>query len=86
MKRRLIPILLGATLLCGTGQAQVPKDQLIKVLYWIATHPSEGDLSALGELPAVCLDVQPPDDAEMIHERIGIYAMKLLGRLTGKIK
>ena len=67
-------------------QAQVPKDQLIKVLYWIATHPSEGDLSALGELPAVCLDVQPPDDAEMIHERIGIYAMKLLGRLTGKIK
>ena len=67
-------------------QAQVPRDQLIKVLYWIATHPSDGDLNALGELATACLDVQPPDDAEMIHERIGIYAMKLLGRLTGKIK
>src|SRR5687767_5213275 len=30
MKRRLISILLGATLLCGTGQAQVPKDQLLR--------------------------------------------------------
>jgi hypothetical protein len=67
-------------------RAQVPKDQLIKVLYWIATHPSEGNLNALDELAAACLDVQAPDDAEMIHERIGIYAMKLLGRLTGKIK
>ena len=67
-------------------QAQVPKDQVVKVLYWIATHPSEGDLNALDELPAACLEVQPPDDAEMVRERVGIYAMKLLGRLTGKIK
>ena len=67
-------------------QAQVPKDQLNKVLYWIATHPSDGDLNALDELSAACLDAQPPDDAEVVRERIGIYAMKLLGRLTGKIK
>lgn len=64
----------------------LPKDQLIKVAYWVGTHPGEGDLYALADLAGVCLDVRAPDDAEAIRERIGIYAMKLLGRLTGKIK
>ena len=67
-------------------QRRVPKEQLIQVLYWIATHPSEGDLVALDHLSGACLDVQPPDDGDLIRERIGIYAMKLLGRITGKIK
>ena len=67
-------------------QQKVPKDQLIKVLYWIATHRSEGDLDALDHLAGACLDVQPPDDADLIRERVGVYAMKLLGRITGRIK
>ena len=67
-------------------QQKVPKDQLIKVLYWIATHPAEGDLDALDHLAGACLDVQPPDDADLVRERISIYAMKLLGRITGRIK
>ena len=67
-------------------QQRIPKEQLIQVLYWIATHPSEGDLEALDHLTRACLDVQPPDDADMIRERIAIYATKLLGRITGKIK
>lgn len=67
-------------------QQKIPKEQLVKVLYWIATHQSEGDLDALDHLAKACLDVQPPDDAEMIRERIGVYATKLLGRITGKIR
>jgi hypothetical protein len=67
-------------------QEKLPKEQLIQVLYWIATHPAEGDLEALDHLAGACLDLQPPDDAELIQERIGIYATKLLGRITGKIK
>ena len=67
-------------------QQKMPKEQLIQVLYWIATHPAEGDLEALDHLAGACLDVQPPDDADMIRERIGVYATKLLGRITGKIK
>jgi ABC-2 type transport system permease protein len=67
-------------------QQKIPKDQLIKVLYWVATHPAEGDLNALDQLAAACLSVQPPEDADQLRERISIYATKLLGRITGKIK
>ena len=45
-------------------QQRIPKEQLVQVLYWIATHPSEGDLDALDHLARACLDVQPPDDAD----------------------
>jgi ABC-2 type transport system permease protein len=67
-------------------QQKIPKDDLIKVLYWIATHRSDGNLDALDHLASACLDVVPPDDADLVRERIGLYAMKLLGRITGKIK
>ena len=67
-------------------QRKIPKAQLVQVLYWIATHPSEGDLDALDHLAGACLAMPPPDDEGQIRERIAIYAMKLLGRLTGKIK
>ena len=67
-------------------QQKMPKEQLVKVLYWIATHRSDGDLDAVDELAGACLDVQPPDDVELIRERIAVYAMKLLGRITGQIK
>jgi len=64
----------------------VPRDTLIKVLYWVATHPSPADASALDALPDACLNVQPPADLDTVHERVGIYAAKLLGRLIGAIE
>ena len=67
-------------------QQRVSKEELVQVLYWIATHPTEGDLEALDHLARACLDVQPPDDTDMVRERIAVYATKLLGRITGKIK
>lgn len=68
-------------------QQDLPKDDLIKILYWIATHPADGDLSpALDQLDAACLDVRPPRDVEQVQERVGLYATKLLGRLIGKIR
>lgn len=65
---------------------QTPKDTLFKVLYWIATHQSDGDLDALDHLAGACLSVTPPDDEDQLRERVAIYATKLLGRITGRIK
>lgn len=63
-----------------------PKDQLAKILYWIASHPSEGDHSAVGQLRDLCIDTGGrPTDVQLLRERTAIYATKLLGRLTGKI-
>ena len=66
-------------------QADVPKDDLIKVLFWIATHPSGGDDSAVDDLRAAGLRVSGPSDIEQTRERVMLYALKLLGRVTGRI-
>lgn len=63
-----------------------PKQQLIKVLYWIATHPDEGSTQAADRLSAVCLNVGGPRDIDMLQQRTGWYAAKLLGRVTGHIQ
>ena len=34
----------------SSSRRDVPKDDLIKILYWIATHPFEGDDSAVDQL------------------------------------
>ena len=66
-------------------QADVPKPDLIKILFWVATHPSGGDDSACDDLRAAGLQVSGPADIEQARERVMIYALKLLGRLVGKI-
>jgi hypothetical protein len=64
---------------------QLPKDDLVKALYWIACHPDGGadptvaDMRLLG-LPGL------PADIEEIRNRAAIYGVKLLGRLLGRIK
>lgn len=63
----------------------VGDDRLVRILYWIAVHPGEGDTSAAGQLAAVCLDMGGPSDEETLRERTVIYALKLLGRITGDI-
>jgi hypothetical protein len=65
-------------------QAEIPKDDLTKILYWIATHPFEGDDSAVDELRPLGLG-NGPSDMETTRDRVAVYGVKLLGRLTGKI-
>ena len=65
-------------------QSTTPKDDLIKILYWIALHPSEGDDSAVDELRSLGLG-NGPGDIGTTRDRVAVYAVKLLGRITGKI-
>lgn len=66
-------------------RVDLPRDELERALYWVGTHPAEGTIPALSELRGVCLTLGgTPNDAEF-RERIGVYALKLLGRLTGRI-
>ena len=69
----------------GQLRETIAESDLIKLLYWVATHPLDGDLSALDVLAAACLDVTPPADVEQLRERTGVYATKMLGRLLGKV-
>ena len=66
-------------------QAEIPRDDLIKILYWIALHPFEGDDSAVDQLRPLGLN-SGPADMETTRDRLSVYAVKLLGRITGKIK
>ena len=62
----------------------VPKADLMKALYWIALHPMDGDDSAIDQLPALGFENRPVDPGQA-RERVALYAVKLLGRLTGAI-
>jgi ABC-type multidrug transport system permease subunit len=66
-------------------EQNIPKDDLMKVLYWIALHPMEGDDSAIDQLPALGFENRAVD-VEQTRERAALYAVKLLGRLTGAIR
>jgi hypothetical protein len=65
-------------------QEDIPKDDLVKILYWIATHPFDGDDKAVDELRPLGL-FNGPADMEQTRGRLSVYAVKLLGRITGKI-
>ena len=65
-------------------QLEVPRDDLIKILYWIALHPFDGDDKAVDELRPLGLN-NGPADMETTRDRLSVYAVKLLGRVTGKI-
>lgn len=58
-----------------------PKLNLIKILTWIAQHPDEGtivdNINALGVPGAV-------GDPELVRERVYLYAVKFVMRLTGR--
>jgi ABC-2 type transport system permease protein len=66
-------------------KADVPQEDLIKILFWIATHPSGGDDSAVDDLRSAGLRTGGPMDIEQTRERVMLYALKLLGRVTGNI-
>ena len=65
-------------------QQDIPKDQLIKVLYWIALHPTDGEDKAVDDLWALRFE-NGPVDMQQTRERAAIYAVKLLGRLLGRL-
>ncbi|HET7217294.1 MAG TPA: ABC transporter permease [Vicinamibacterales bacterium] len=65
-------------------QLEFKREDLIKILYWIALHPFEGDDSAVDELRPLGL-YNGPADMETTRDRLSVYAVKLLGRITGKI-
>jgi ABC-type transport system involved in cytochrome c biogenesis permease component len=65
-------------------QTDIPKEDLIKILYWIALHPFEGDDSAVDDLRSLGLG-NGPNDMQTTRDRVAVYAVKLLGRLIGKI-
>jgi ABC-2 type transport system permease protein len=61
-------------------KGSIPKEQLIKVLTWIALKPDEGTyLTALPEL-----GYPGPLQQDAVHERAVAYGRKLLARLLGK--
>jgi hypothetical protein len=61
----------------------VPRETLIKILFWIAVHADEGDHSAVDQLQPLGLG-NGPSDINEARGRAAVYAVKLLGRLTGK--
>jgi ABC-2 type transport system permease protein len=63
---------------------EFPESDLVRLLYWVARHPSDGDDDALGQLHTLGLGTGP-SDVEQTRERVTFYALKLLGRLTGRI-
>ncbi|MGB2713539.1 MAG: ABC transporter permease [Vicinamibacterales bacterium] len=65
-------------------QQNIPPGDLPKILYWIALHPHQGDDSAVDELRVFKLG-NGPSDIEQARERVALYGVKLLGRITGKI-
>jgi ABC-type polysaccharide/polyol phosphate export permease len=76
---RFVPRLVFARL-----QAVIPPRDLPKILYWIATHPDDGEDTAIHQLSAFGLpDISGP--AKPVRGRIMLYAFKLLGRLSGHL-
>ncbi|MBI4624408.1 MAG: ABC transporter permease [Verrucomicrobia bacterium] len=66
-------------------QETIPRDQLAKILCWIALHPGEGDDSTIDELSE--LDIPPFSvNVDLARERSYYYAIKFVGRLTGRIR
>jgi hypothetical protein len=64
---------------------EMPKDDLIKVLYWIARRPHQGDDSAAYRLQPLLGIADAPHDMDETRQRVTLYAAKFIGRLTEKI-
>ena len=61
------------------------RDELMKILYWIVSHRTEGEIPPLTGLTRICLEAHGAVNLDELRERNAVYATKLLGRLTGKI-
>lgn len=61
-------------------QEEFIREDLIKLLYWVARRPYEGDESAIDHLRPLGLQ-NGPDDIDELRRRTSIYARKLLRRV-----
>jgi ABC-2 type transport system permease protein len=62
----------------------IPENDLIRILFWVAVHPSGGDDSAARQVEDLGLG-KAPADLEAVRDRVTLYSLKLLGRLIGRI-
>jgi len=63
-------------------ERDIDRDVLIKALYWIAINPDEGSDSVVDQMGPLGLP-NGPSDIQEVRGRLGVYAVKLIGRLTG---
>lgn len=68
----------------GRLRQSIPPADLPKVLYWIATHPREGDDAAVDQLAALGLPRVNGPTRRDARDRVMLYAFKLLARTTGR--
>jgi ABC-type transport system involved in cytochrome c biogenesis permease component len=64
-------------------QREFPRDDLIKLLYWVGCHASQGSVEAIDQMQSLGIK-NGPGDVEEVRGRSGVYAAKLLGRVTGR--
>ena len=65
-------------------QQDVDRQELVQILYRIAVDWAGGEDDALDDLNV--FDLGPrPGDVEQVRNRAAIYAVKLLGRITGRL-
>ncbi len=76
---RFVPVLVFQRI-----RAEVPRDDLVRILYWIAFHADGGDDGACRQLAPLGLPAID-GDTRRLRPRITIYALKLLGRITGDL-
>jgi ABC-2 type transport system permease protein len=77
---RYLPALIYARL-----QEQTERGDLIKILYWIALHPFDGDDRAVDDMTPLGLPPASAIGREDIRARAAVYGVKLLGRMVGRI-
>lgn len=65
-------------------QRELNKDDLARILYWIAMHPDAGDDAALAAMQQLGIS-SVPESRQALRGRVMLYAFKFLGRLTGDI-
>lgn len=76
---RFLPVLVYERL-----RADIPREDLPRILYWVAMHPEEGSDAATRQLGALGLpDAGAP--RRTVRTRVMLYSLKLLGRRTGAI-
>jgi hypothetical protein len=57
------------------------KDKLVKILTWIALHPDDG--MVIDSISDLGVDGQAGDPG-VVRERVYLYALKFVARLTGR--
>lgn len=63
-------------------ERDIDRDVLLKALYWIAVHPDEGNDAAVDQMQSLGIP-NGPGDMQEVRGRVGVYAVKLIGRITG---